>query len=98
MLKKTGVRLELLTDLDIHHFIERGMQSGISLTSKKENARKRVDLGRGLGVLGGALQSPQQLLRDERRVRGTIAEAAEIGPKMYLILEENPQKISRKLR
>jgi len=35
MLKNTGVRLELLTDLDIHHFIERGMQSGISVTSKR---------------------------------------------------------------
>jgi len=33
-LKKTGVELELLWDLDMHLFIERGMTGGISMVSK----------------------------------------------------------------
>ena len=35
LLKKTGVELELLTDLDMHLFIERGMGGGISMVSKR---------------------------------------------------------------
>ena len=35
LLKKTGVDLELLTDLDMHLFIERGMRGGISMASKR---------------------------------------------------------------
>ena len=35
LLKKTGVELELLTDLDMHLFIERGMRSGISMANKR---------------------------------------------------------------
>ena len=34
LLKKTGVELDLLTDLDMHLFIERGMRGGISMVSK----------------------------------------------------------------
>ena len=34
-LKKTGVKLDLLTDLDMHLFIERGMRGGISMVSKR---------------------------------------------------------------
>ena len=34
LLKKTGVELELLTDLDMHLMIERGMRGGISMVSK----------------------------------------------------------------
>jgi len=34
LLKKTGVELELLTDQDMHIFIERGMTGGISMVSK----------------------------------------------------------------
>ena len=34
-LKKTGVELELLTDLDMHLFIERGMRGGISMVGKR---------------------------------------------------------------
>ena len=35
LLKKTGVELELLTDLEMYLFIERGMRCGISMASKK---------------------------------------------------------------
>jgi len=35
LLKKTGVELELLTDLDVHLFIERGMRGGISMVGKR---------------------------------------------------------------
>ena len=35
LLKKTGVELELLTDLEMHLFIERGMGGGISMASKR---------------------------------------------------------------
>ena len=35
LLKKTGVELELLTDLDMHLFIKRGMRGGISIASKR---------------------------------------------------------------
>ena len=35
LLKKTGVELELLTDLDMHLMIERGMRGGISMVSKR---------------------------------------------------------------
>jgi len=35
LVKKTGVELELLTDLDMHLFIERGMRGGISMVSKR---------------------------------------------------------------
>ena len=35
LLKKTGVVLELLTDLDMHLFIERGMRGGISMVGKR---------------------------------------------------------------
>jgi len=32
---KTGVKLELLTDLDMHLFIEQGMRGGISMVGKR---------------------------------------------------------------
>ena len=35
LLKKTGVELELLTDMEMHLFIERGMRGGISMVSKR---------------------------------------------------------------
>ena len=35
LLKKTGVQLELPTDLKMHLFLERGMQGGISMVSKR---------------------------------------------------------------
>ena len=35
LLKKTGVELELFTDLEKHLFVERGMRSGISMVSKR---------------------------------------------------------------
>jgi len=34
-LKKTGVELELFTDLEMHLFLERGMRGGISMVSKR---------------------------------------------------------------
>ena len=35
LLKKTGAELELLTDMDMHLFIERGMKGGSSMVSKR---------------------------------------------------------------
>ena len=35
LLKKTGAELELLTDMDMHLMIERGMRGGISMASKR---------------------------------------------------------------
>ena len=35
LLKKTGVELEMLTDLDMHLFIERGMRGGITMVGKR---------------------------------------------------------------
>ena len=35
LLKKTGVELELLTNMDMHLMIERGMRGGISMVSKR---------------------------------------------------------------
>ena len=35
LLKKTGVELELFTDLEMHLFVERGMRGGISVVSKR---------------------------------------------------------------
>ena len=35
LLKKTAVELELLTDYDLHHFVERGMRGGVSMVSKR---------------------------------------------------------------
>ena len=46
LLKKTGVELELLTDLDMHLFIERGMRGGI-LTVSKRYARSNNPLVEG---------------------------------------------------
>ena len=35
LLKKTGVKLDLFTDLEMHLFVERGMRGGISMVSKR---------------------------------------------------------------
>ena len=35
LLKKTGVELELFTDLEMHLFLERGMRGGISMVNKR---------------------------------------------------------------
>ena len=35
LLKKTEVELELLTDYEMHLFVERGMRGGISMVSKR---------------------------------------------------------------
>ena len=35
MLKMTGIKLDLMPDIDMHLFIEKGMKGGISYVSKK---------------------------------------------------------------
>ena len=35
MLKMTGIKLELISDVDMHLFIEKGMRGGISCISKR---------------------------------------------------------------
>ena len=35
LLKKTGIVLELLTDYDMHLFVEKGLRGGISMVSKR---------------------------------------------------------------
>ena len=35
LLKKTGVELELFTDIDMHLVVERGMRGGMSMVSKR---------------------------------------------------------------
>ena len=37
MLKMTGIKLDLISDIDMHLFIEKGMRSGISYISKRYN-------------------------------------------------------------
>ena len=42
LLKTTGVELELLSDLEMHLFIERGMRGGISMASKVRESKQPV--------------------------------------------------------
>ena len=37
MLKMTGIELELITDIDVHLFLEKGMRSGISYIAKRHS-------------------------------------------------------------
>ena len=35
MLKMTGIKLDLISDIDLHLFIEKGMRGGISYIAKR---------------------------------------------------------------
>ena len=37
MLKMTGIELELISDIDMHLFIEKGMRGGISCSAKRHS-------------------------------------------------------------
>ena len=37
MLKMTGIELELISDIDMHLFIEKGMRGGISYIAKRHS-------------------------------------------------------------
>ena len=37
MLKMTGIKLDLISDIDMHLFIEKGMRGGISYISKRHS-------------------------------------------------------------
>ena len=47
LLKRTGVELDLFTDLEKHMFVERGMRGGISMASTKRYARTNNPLVEG---------------------------------------------------
>jgi len=56
LLKKTGVELELFTDYEMHLFVERGMQGGISMVSN------RYAKGNNLEVPGYDPSKPKKYL------------------------------------
>jgi len=44
LLKKTGVKLELFTDYEMHLFVTRGMQGGISMVSKRHTKANNLQV------------------------------------------------------
>ena len=44
MLKYTGAKLELLTDYDMHLFVEKGLRGGISMVSKRHAKAKNPNV------------------------------------------------------
>ena len=44
MLKMTGIELELISEIDMHLFIEKGMGDGISYIAKKHSKANNKDM------------------------------------------------------